>query len=77
MRLEKKTVESWTLNLFQVLRLAKYLQFYVDNLEKENRSRYLFFKNLSFSRPVQLYQYHQSGSLGALNFIWVVPEEHK
>lgn len=152
-RLERKTVESLTSNLFQVLslglywneewsrfhadleRLAKCLRFYVDNLEKENRSqqlrqsqltvalrpfdvidvkaactvapvykdlndatlnsseyevihadqlaptekskRYFFFKNLSLSRPVQLYRYHQSGSLGTLNFIWVVPEDHK
>ena len=148
-RLERKTLENLTSNLFQVLSLcvywneqwhqfqsdletlAKTLKFYIDDLEKGNGSqqlrqsqlsvpprpfdvidieaacvvppmyhnfddvishsleyevihadqfaptdkskRYFFFKNPQLSRSVQLYRYHQSGSLGTLNFVWVVP----
>lgn len=44
-------------------------------LEKSNR--YLYFKNIHLSTPTQMYRYHQSGSLGTLNFIWRVPKEEK
>lgn len=43
----------------------------------EKSKRYLFFKNLRLSTPVQVYRYHQSGSLGTLNFIWPVHKEPK
>ena len=44
-------------------------------LDKSNQ--YLHFKNVHLSTPTQLYRYHQSGSLGTLNFIWRVPNEKK
>ena len=60
-----------------VLNSSEYEVIHADQLAPtENSKRYLF-KNLSLSRPVQLYRYHQSGSLGTLNFIWVVPEDHE
>ena len=41
----------------------------------DKSKRYLYFKNLRLSKAIQMYRYHQSGSLGTLNFVWCVHEQ--
>lgn len=61
-----------------ILHSLEYEVIHADQFASTDKSkRYLFFKNLQLSRPVQLYRYHQSGSLGMLNFIWAVPGDHR
>ena len=61
-----------------ILDSLEYEVIHTDQFAPTDKSkRYLFFKNLQLSRPVQLYRYHQSGSLGTLNFIWAVPGDHR
>ena len=56
----------------------EYEVIHADQFATTDKSkRYFFFKNLQLSRSVQLYRYHQSGSLGTLNFVWVVPGDHR
>ena len=52
---------------YEVIQAALY-----SPMDKSNL--YLYFKNVHLS-TTQMYRYHQSGSLGTLNFIWKVPKE--
>ena len=61
-----------------LIQSSEYQIVHADEFAPTDKSRrYFYFKNLKLSRPIQLYRYHQSGSLGTMNFVWTVPVDSR